>query len=167
MTKVYVKLDDVGSYWLKPCKEAVAHLNAFFKRNGIAVVLSTTGSEDATISVKTDAGIQGDAVHGRTSAETTGSGKLLKADVRLPVKVTINTPQGIRDAGAGILEVIAAHELVHALGHPAHNTKLMGQTLYKEAGNTAAGDKLKAGGTKMPPLDLSDDSIAELQSIWS
>jgi len=167
MTKVYVKLDDVGSYWLRACKEAVVHLNGLFKRNEIAVVLSTTGSEDAKITVKTDAGIQGDAVHGRTSAETTGAGKLLNADVRLPVKVTINTPQGIRDAGVGILEVIAAHEFVHALGHPTHNTKLMGQTLYKEPGDTAAGDKLKAGGIKMPPLDLSDDSIAELKSIWS
>src|SRR5688572_4305507 len=90
MTKVYVKLDDVGSYWLRACKEAVVHLNGLFKRNEIAVVLSTTGSEDAKITVKTDAGIQGDAVHGRTSAETTGAGKLLNADVRLPVKVTIN-----------------------------------------------------------------------------
>ena len=167
MTTVYVKLDDVGAYWLKPCKEAVGDLNTLFKRSGIAVVLSTTGSDGAIIKVKTDSGIQGDAVHGRTSAETTGSGKLLGAEVRLPVKVTINTPQGIRDAGVGIREVIAAHEFVHALGHPAHNTKLMGQTLYKEAGDTSASDKLKAGGTKMPPLALSDDSIEALKSIWS
>ena len=29
------------------------------------------------------------AVHGKTSAETDGAGKLLQADVRLPVKLTI------------------------------------------------------------------------------
>jgi len=34
-------------------------------------------------------------------------------------------------------------------------------------GDNAAGDKLKAGSVRMPPLTLSPDSISELQSIWN
>jgi hypothetical protein len=92
---------------------------------------------------------------------------MLRAEVRLPVKVTINTPRGVRDAGPGILEVIAGHEFVHALGHSDHNSQLMAQTMYKDMGDNAVGDKLKAGSVRMPPLTLSSDSISVLKEIWS
>ncbi len=161
MPTVYVKLTGLGSNWTKPCQHAVTDLNSQFKRNGIKVVLATSGSQGPTITVKTDHSIQGDAVHGRTTAESNDSGKMLRAEVRLPVKVTINTP------GPGILEVIAGHEFVHALGHSVHNSQLMAQTMYKEMGDNAAGDKLKAGSVRMPPLTLSPDSISELKSIWN
>ena len=167
MTTVYVKLTGLASNWTKPCQHAVNDLNAQFKRNGIKVVLAASGSQGPTITVKTDSSIQGDAVHGRTTAESNDSGKMLRAEVRLPVKVTINTPRGLRDAGPGILEVIAGHEFVHALGHSVHNSQLMAQTMYKEMGDNAAGDTLKAGSVRMPPLTLSPDSISELQSIWN
>ncbi len=166
MTTITVKLVDVGSIWTKPCQQAVIDLNTLFKRGGINVGLSTSGSQGPTITVKTDSSIQGDAVHGRTSAEVSSSGKLLRAEVRLPVKVTINTPQGVRDAGPGILQVIAGHELVHALGHNGHNSHLMGQTMHKAMGDSAAGDKLKAGTVAMPALQLSSQSITELKAIW-
>jgi hypothetical protein len=32
-------------------------------------------------------------VHGKTSAETNGAGQLQHAEVRLPVKLSINTPK--------------------------------------------------------------------------
>jgi hypothetical protein len=64
-------------------------------------------------------------------------------------------------------EVIAAHEFVHALGHAPHNSHLMAQTLNKVLGDRAAGDKLKAGAVAMPPLQLSDESVAMLKGIWS
>src|SRR5262249_18098323 len=73
----------------------------------------------------------------------------------------------IRDAGAGMAEVIAAHEFVHALGHEPHNTHLMAQTLNKMLGDRAAGDKLQAGAVAMPPPQRSDDSIEMLKGIWS
>jgi len=165
MASVNVKLGSIGAHWTAACKQAVTDLNSLFRRKGIPVVLAVGGG-GPTISVTTDPAIAGTAVHGKTRAETDGAGKLLKADVRLPVKLTINTPKGIRDAGNGMAEVIAAHEFVHALGHEPHNTHLMAQTLQKVLGDRAGGDKLQAGAIAMPPLQLSDDSVDLLKGIW-
>jgi hypothetical protein len=157
---------DIGSHWTAACKQAVKDLNLLFRRKGINVALALNGA-GPTISVKTDPGILGTAVHGKTSAETDDAGRLRRAEVRLPVKLTINTPKGVRDAGTGMAEVIAAHEFVHALGHEPHNSHLMAQTLTKVMGDRAAGDKLQAGAVTMPPLELSDDSVAMLKQIWT
>jgi hypothetical protein len=165
MTPVNVKLGDIGSYWTNACKQAVHDLNVLFKRKGVAVTLSVNGA-GPTLSVRTDASIVGMLVHGKTNAEIEG-GKVVRADVRLPVKLTISTPQGIRDAGGGMAEVIAAHEFVHALGHTPHNSHLMTQTWTKIPGDRPAGDKLQAGSLPMPPLQLSDDSVDMLKGIWS
>jgi hypothetical protein len=166
MISVNVKLGGLGTCWTTACKQAVSDLNSLFKRKGIEVALAVNGA-GPTISVRTDPAIAGTAVHGRTSAETDGAGKLLRAEVRLPVKLTINTPRGIRDAGTGMAEVIAAHEFVHALGHEPHNSHLMTQTFNKVMGDRAAGDKLQAGAVAMPPLQLSDESVDMLKGIWS
>lgn len=167
MTTVSVQLGNLGSIWTKPCQKAVTALNELFRRNNVNVALAIGGSSTPAITVRTDSSIQGTAVHGRTTAETTGAGQLLRAEVRLPVNVTINTPQGVRDAGPGILEVIAGHEFVHALGHATHNSHLMGQTMYKEMGDNAAGDRLKTGAVRMPPLSLSPQSVSDLKAIWN
>lgn len=167
MTTVSVQLVNVDSHWTRACQKAVTTLNDLFRRNGVSVALAIGHSAAPTIAVKLDPSIQGTAVHGRTSAESNDSGRLLRAVVSLPVKVPINTPQGIRDAGPGILEVIAGHEFVHALGHGSHNSQLMGQTMYKELGDNAAGDTLRSGGVKMPPLTLSSESVVQLKTIWN
>ena len=167
MTDVGVSFGEVGPDWAKACRQAVKDLNELFSRKGIAVVLSTGGTSGPTISVRTDPGILGTAVHGNTTAETTTSGRLLRAEVRLPVKVVINTPSGIRAAGPGVLEVIAAHELVHALGRTPHDSHLMAQTMSKRLGDGPAGDRLQAGGITMPPLQLAQATIDELKSIWT
>jgi hypothetical protein len=166
MTTVHVDLTGLDAYWIKPCKRAVADLDLLFKRTGINVVLALGGSTGPTITVQTDPAISGNAVHGHTTATTGGSGQLQSAVVRLPVKVEINTPSGVRGAGPGVLEVIAAHEFVHALGQEKHSSHLMAQTWGKQMGDTAAGDKLQAGGISMPPLSLADDTIDLLKSLW-
>jgi hypothetical protein len=166
MAAVNVKLGNIGSHWTAACKQAVSDLNSLFVRKGIQVKLALNGA-GPTIAVKTDPGILGSTVHGQTAAETDGAGKLLRAEVRLPVKLTINTPKGVRDAGIGMAEVVAAHEFVHALGHAPHNSHLMAQTLQKVMGDRAAGDKLKAGAVAMPPLELSDGSVEILKEIWN
>ena len=165
MASVGVKLGDIGSHWTTACKQAVHDLNLLFRRKGIEVTLAINGA-GPTIALKTDPAILGTLVHGKTSAETNDAGKLLRAEVRLPVKLTINTPNGVRDAGTGYAEVIAAHEFVHALGHAPHNSHLMAQTFSKSPGDRAAGDKLTAGGVSLPPLDLSTESVDQLKSLW-
>lgn len=42
----------------------------------------------------------------------------------------------------------------------------MTQTMTKQMGGRAAGDKLKAGAVTMPPLELSPESIEALKAIW-
>lgn len=166
MAAVSVRLDNIGSQWTTACKQAVKNLNALFKKHRIGIELAVNGA-GPTIVVKTDPGIVGTAVHGRNTAETDSSGRLLRAEVRLPVRLTIHTPRGTRDAGTGMAEVIAAHELVHALGHPPHTSHLMAQTMHKVMGDRPAGDKLKAGAIEMPPLQLGDDTVDILKGIWS
>jgi hypothetical protein len=166
MAAISVKLSDIGSQWTKACKKAMTDLNVLFTRNGLAIVLGASGSDGPIITVTTDPSIIGTAVHGRTTAEAGDSGRLVRAQVRLPVKVVINTPSGIRDAGLGVLEVIAAHEFVHALGQEPHNSHLMAQTFSKQPGDTPAGDTLQAGGISLPPLSLASDTVDLLKSIW-
>lgn len=166
MTTVYVSLN-VAKRWSGACQKAITDLNRLFKQHRINVTLTTAASKGPTIEVRNDVTVQGDAVHGRTSAGADSTGKLVSADVRLPTNVTINTPNGIRDAGQGILEVIVAHEYIHALGHGAHDSHLMGQTLQKQLGDTPSGDRLKAGVISMPPLALSPETIQTLKAIWT
>jgi hypothetical protein len=166
MASVNVKLGDIGTHWTSACKQAVHDLNLVFRRKGIDVSLALNGA-GPIVSVRTDSSIVGTAVHGKTNAELDGAGKLVRADVRLPVKLTINAPKGMRDAGLGMAEVIAAHEFVHALGHTPHNSHLMTQTWQKVLGDRAAEDKLQAGAIPMPPLQLSDESVDLLKGIWS
>ena len=92
MASVGVKLGDIGSHWTTACKQAVHDLNLLFQRKGIEVALAINGA-GPTVTVKTDLAILGTLVHGKTSAETNDAGKLLRAEVRLPVKLTINTPR--------------------------------------------------------------------------
>ncbi|SIO40513.1 hypothetical protein SAMN05444166_4431 [Singulisphaera sp. GP187] len=166
MATVKVDLSGLDAYWIKACKRAVTDLNVLFKKSDINVVLALGSSTGPTITVTTDSTISGTAVHGRTAATTSDSGQLQSAEVKLPVEVRINTPGGLRGAGLGVLEVIAAHEFVHALGQVKHNSHLMAQTWTKLSGDTPAGDKLQEGGLSMPPLALAPESVEKLKAIW-
>jgi hypothetical protein len=163
MVRVNVKTSGLGHSWSHACQRAANDLNVLFNRNRIGVHLVLSGSQGPTISVQIDPHIQGTLVHGNTTSRFGSSGGFLGADVRLPTRITINTPRGPRDAGAGILEVVAAHEFVHALGHDGHNSHLMAQTMQKEMGDSPWGDKLKANDVLMPPLQLSMQSILTLR----
>src|SRR4051812_2153606 len=78
MTTVSIQLLDVGANWTTPCHNAVAALNHLFKRNNVNVALTIGRAAAPTITVSLDPGIQGSAVHGRTTAESNGSGRLLR-----------------------------------------------------------------------------------------
>jgi predicted Zn-dependent protease len=165
MAAVYVDLGSIGSKWPTACRTAVAHLNQLFTQNSIGVSLALIGKGDPRIAVRTDPSIKG-TLHGHTQTRTI-SGQLLSAVVSLPVKATINTPQGVREAGAGVLEVIVAHEFVHALGQVQHtNSHLMYSPMSPVPGDSPAGDILQGNGVNLPPLALAPDTVDLLQSLW-
>lgn len=166
MATVRVTLDSqIGAAWMGAFERAITNLNALFRRERAAIVLSQT-SEGPVISVRVDSSIGTTAVHGQATTETTTAGRLVRSEVRLPVQIEINTPRGMRGAGPGVYEVVAAHELVHSLGHAGHNSHLMAQTFQKVMGDTPAGDRLQANTVILPPLRLSDDSVSLLRGIW-
>lgn len=166
MASVYVSWT-VEKRWTRACRKAMTDLNRLFKQQGIKVVLATSSSKGASIHVSNDVTIQGDATHGRTSATTDSAGKLIKAEVKLPVNVTINTPNGVRDAGEGVLEVIVAHEYIHALGQSSHSSHLMGRTFGKDSGSSPSGDRLTSGVVRLPPLTLSSETVDVLKALWN
>jgi hypothetical protein len=166
MANVKVTLDpQLGTTWTQAFRQAVTQLNTLFNHKGIAVTLTLTGA-GPVITVRTDPSIGMTAVHGQARTETTTAGRLVRSDVSLPTQIKINTPSGLRPAGPGIYLVVAAHELVHSLGHSAHNTHLMAQVFQKVLGNSPAGDKMQAGSAFLPPLQLADDSVQILKGIW-
>jgi predicted Zn-dependent protease len=164
MAAVFVDLGSIGSKWPTACRTAVAHLNRLFTQNSIGVSLALIGKGGPRIAVRTDPSITG-TLHGHTRTETT-SGQLLSAVVSLPVKATINTPQGVREAGAGVLQVIVAHEFVHALGQVEHTSQLMFSPMTPVPGDSPAGDLLQASAVNLPPIALAPDTIELLQSLW-
>lgn len=151
--------------WTQAFRQAVTQLNTLFNHQGVAVTLTLTGA-GPVITVRTDPRIGTTAVHGEATTERTAGGRLMRSEVRLPVRIQINTPSGQRQAGLGIYVVVAAHEIVHSLGHDGHNTHLMAQVFQKIMGNSAAGDRLQAGSVIQPPLQLSDASVRMLKGIW-
>lgn len=166
MATVKVTFDSqLGATWTHAFKQAITRLNTLFNHGTVGVTLTLTGA-GPVITVATDASIGSTALHGQASTSTDGAGRLLKSEVRLPVRIQINTPSGLRGAGPGIYEVVAAHELVHSLGHSAHTTHLMSQTFQKVMGNSPSGDRLQAGSGMLPPIQLSDDSLGVLKGIW-
>jgi predicted Zn-dependent protease len=166
MANVKVTLDgQIGATWTTAFSQAVTQLNTLFDQKGIAVTLSMTGS-GPVISARTDPSIGITAVHGTARTERTSSGRLVRSDVKLPPQIQINTPNGLRPAGPGIYLVVAAHELVHSLGHDGHNSHLMAQVFQKVLGDSPDGDKIQAGSVSLPPLRLSNDSVQILKGIW-
>ena len=97
---------------------------------------------------------------------------LEKAYIFLPSRPKVNTPNGLRPAGAGVMKVIAAHELLHACGldNSSHsNDDLFQGTPRVDAGDTAQGDRILIGtGPKgMPPLYLSGSTAKNIKDLWA
>jgi hypothetical protein len=164
MAAVCVDLGSIGSKWPTACRRAVARLNQLFAQNAIGVSLALIGQGAPRITVRTDPAIKG-TLHGHTQTKTT-SGVLLSAVVSLPVKAMINTPDGMREAGPGVMEVIVAHEFVHALGQVEHTSQLMCSPMTPFPGDSPSGDLLQANAVNLPPIALAPDTIELLQSLW-
>jgi len=178
MNQINIQTAGLPTAWAKACSQAVEALNKEFAAKGVAVRLVVNKKEKISIPIKTDANLAGTAISGSTHAAFTDERKpvFVSAEVKLPVAPQINTPGGVRTAGAGVLIAIVAHEIVHALGHveharaeiEPHNTHLMTATMRSLPGDTPAEDKLiGADGARLPPILLSAQSIDVLKLIWN
>jgi hypothetical protein len=161
--RVAVKLIDLPSDWTGACRHATTVLNGVFSKKHINVVLEANGHSGPIISVRVDPSIVG--LHGHTTAQSINN-VLTSADVNLPGRPLVSTPAAVRNAGSGALQVIAAHEFVHALGQTDHDSALMTWKMDVAFGDTPGQDKLRAGAILLPPIVLSEDTISLLQSIW-
>ena len=166
MANVNVRLNNVGPTWMSASKRAVEGLNSLFRSSGINVILAFGGA-GPIISVSTDP-TQLTRLHGYTlTSSDERSGKILGAEVRLPVKCLVSAPRvGQREAGLSAYEVVVAHEIVHGLGHDGHNTGLMVDLIQPVIGAHASQDKVTGGGVFMPPLQLSAETIGVLKGLW-
>ena len=64
MSNVSVNLAGLVNPWKSACQKSIKDLNALFKKKGIKVTLVVGGTKKPSITVKTDASIGRNAVHG-------------------------------------------------------------------------------------------------------
>jgi hypothetical protein len=159
-------------------------------RLGVTIALSKRASneqEGVNLSVQTADGpisasygsatrtgnFDGTRLHGLTLLFSRQPENVLeKAYIYLPSQPKVNTPKGLRPAGAGVMKVIAVHELFHACGleNANHSSDDLFQgTPRVDAGDTAKGDRVLIGtGPKaMPPLYLSGTTAKSIKDLWA
>jgi hypothetical protein len=132
------------------------------KEDGADVQIQTAaGSYSASYGRESKTGVlEGTRLHGRTLLFSREPDNVLeRAFIYLPEQPKVNTPAGLRAAGAGVMKVIAAHELLHACG--LENSDHSSDDLFQgnprvDAGDRASEDKvlIGTGPKKMPALYL-------------
>jgi len=114
----------------------------------------------------------GNGLHGYTGQIKRRMGSRLrieKAYIFLPSNPQINTPNGVRNVGEGVMKVILVHELVHACGltNADHTPNgLFNGYPFVDYGNTPEEDKVVVQGRRMPPLFLSSTTVNKIKTLW-
>jgi len=178
--------------WAHVFREALHEFNLLASTHSLGVSITVSkqppdGQGGANLSVQTADGaisashdgttstgnFDGKRLHGLTLLFSREPEKVLeKAYIYLPSQPKINTPNGLRAAGPGVMKVIAAHELLHACG--LENSNHSSYDLFQgnprvDAGDTAKGDRVLIGiGPKaMPPLYLSGGTANSIKDLWT
>lgn len=190
--KLSIYVGSLAGTWAHVFREALREYNALCAGHKLGITLSESKAaptEDggANVSVeiadgaisriygKTDLSepFDGKRLHGRTLLiSREGADILEKVFIYLPSQPQVNTPQGLRAVGTGVMKVIAAHELVHACG--LENGDHTSDDLFQgnprvDFGNTPAQDKILigTGPKKMPPIYMSGSTANKLKDAWS
>jgi hypothetical protein len=178
--------------WAQIFREALHDFNLLSSTHKLGVTITASkrspdSQNGANLSVETaDGGISasyggatqtgnfdGGRLHGLTLLfYRQPENSLERARIYLPSRPKVNTPAGLRPAGAGVMKVIAVHELFHACGleNADHSSDDIFQgTPRVDAGDTAKGDRVLIGtGPKaMPPIYLSGGTAKNIKDLWS
>ncbi len=189
--KLTIYIGALAGTWAHVFREALHEFNTLSAGNklGVTVVESKHAPDDkdgANVSVQTANGpvsatydndtqtrnLSGGGLHGRTLLfRRDPPGVLEKAFVFLPNQPLVNTPAKQRPVGAGVMKLIAVHELFHACGleDGDHATALFQANPRTAYGDTPAADKILIGtGPKaMPPILLDGVTAKNVKDLWS
>lgn len=184
-------LNSVTAPWRIAVQAAAREFNNLSRRHrlGVKYVESRTASTDtggANITVATANGavtfnylgrhvtsMNGMALHGRTLLISQANSPIEKAFMVLPSQPLINTPSGQRPVGAGLMKVIAFHELIHGCG--LHNSDHSPDDVFNgnpsaDAGSIPARDRIQimVGGQYrfIPPILLSATTVRKISPLW-
>jgi hypothetical protein len=184
-------LNSLTGLWPSAVQDAVREFNGLSRQHnlGVTYVQTRTAPTDtggANLSIATGNGtvtfsysgnhsttIDGRALQGSTLLISRPDGPIEKAFMFLPNQPTINTPRGMRPTGAGVMKVIALHELIHGCG--LHNSDHTPEDVFNgfpsaDSGPTAARDRIQitVGGQYrfMPPIIFSAATARKISQLW-
>jgi hypothetical protein len=185
-----IYVDAPAGHWSHIFRDALRDFNLLSTVHQPGVTLTTSkrppeAADGANISVQTADGaisaaydgvkqsgdFDGKRLHGSTLPFSRQPENVLeRARLYLPRQPRLNTPNGLRPAGAEVLKVIAAHGLLHAGGleNPDHSTAdLFQDTPRALAGDVARDDKvlIDTGPNAMPPLLLAGATAKNIKSL--
>jgi hypothetical protein len=98
MASASSSVGDIGSQWTTSLQAGGAQPQPALQSASKSACHSGDQWRGPDDQCETDLSILGTLVHGKTSAETNGAGQRQHAEVRLPVKLSINTPKGVQPA---------------------------------------------------------------------
>ncbi len=184
-------LNSVTGPWMAAVQAAVHEFNALSHRHRLGVTYVATGQAatdtgGANITIATANGavsfnysgrhetsMNGRALHGSTLLISQPNGPIEKAFMFLPNQPMINTPRGLRPAGAGVMKVIVFHELIHGCG--LHDRDHTTEDVFNgfpsaDPGSTPARDRIQitVGGQYrfMPPILFSAVTVGKIIPLW-
>ncbi len=190
--KLSIYLGSLAGEWGHVFRAALHDFNVLSAAHKLGVAIAESkhapdGESGANVSVQSADGaisatyggesrskdFDGNRLHGLTMLfSRQPENQVEKAFIYLPSKPRVNTPRGLRPAGAGVMKVIATHELLHACGleNSDHSTGDIFQgTPRVDAGDSAPGDKvlIGTGPKKMPPVYLGGDTAKRIKELWT
>ena len=190
--KLTIYIGSLAGSWAHVFRQALHEFNVLASAHklGVAITESKSRAEDeagANVSVQAVDGVisasyakesqsedfDGKRLHGRTLLFSREPGHVLeKAFIFLPLQPQVLTPKEMRPVGAGVMKVIAAHELLHACGlEDSEHSKddLFQGNPRVNSGARAAGDKvlIGVGPKEMPPLFLAGGTAKRVKDLWT
>ena len=184
-------LNSITGLWLTAIQEAVREFNNLSSQHNLGVKFvqtndAPTDTGGANVAIATGNGtvsynflgsrqtnVRGSGLHGSTLLINRPNSLLEKAFVFLPAQPIINTPRGQRPTGAGVMKVIALHELIHATG--LHNSDHTNEDVFNghpttDPGRNAAADRIQItvnrGYRFMPPIIFSSITARKVRNLW-